>query len=401
MSAPLTTTDKAPARYPRERADYVDPAPALLDGPAISPLLFAGGSTGWLVTGYEEAKAVLRDQRLSAERWRGDDTLRVMTDEMRERQKSQPGGFLSMDPPEHGRYRSLLTRYFTLRRMRALQPRIERVVEQCLDALEEAGRPADLVRHVALPIPSLVICEMLGAPYEDREVFQTASAQLLHQEATPEEIRAAVTTLDEFIGGLITAKRAVPQDDLISALTSSSDLSDAEILGVARLLLVAGHETTTNMLSLGVFTLLRHPEQMRRLREDDSLLPGAVEEMLRYLSIVNAFPVRTALEDVTVAGVTIRAGQSVAVSIPAVNRDPALVEEPGALDVGRPRSSHLAFGYGIHQCLGQHLARIELVAGYRGLLSRFPGLRLAVAPEEVPMRTDMIIYGAHELPVTW
>ena len=401
MSASPTATHEPPPRYPKERADYVDPAPALLTGPAISPLTFAGGSTGWLVTGYREGREVLLDPRFSAQRWRGDDTVRPIPRRVREQRGNGPGSFIVMDAPEHSRYRSRLAGHFTLRRMRALEPRITEIVTQCLDALEAAGKPADLVRHFALPIPSLVICEMLGVPYAERETFQKASAQLLRQDATVEQIDDAIGTLDDFIGGLIKVKRDAPRDDLISSLTSGTDLSDAEINGISRLLLIAGHETTTNMLSLGTFTLLQHPDQMRRLREDDSLIPGAVEELLRYLRIVNAFPVRIALEDVTVAGVRIAAGQSVAVSIPAVNRDPALVDEPGSLDVTRPRSSHLAFGFGIHQCLGQHLARIELAAGYRGLLGRFPGLRLAVAPEDVPMRSDMIIYGAHELPVTW
>ncbi|MFD7922652.1 cytochrome P450 [Streptomyces sp. NPDC059740] len=400
MSTTSTEPDSLP-RYPRERADFVDPQPSLLTGPPVSPLRFAGGSTGWLVTGYREAREVLQHPALSAERWRGDDTIRVISPELRKKSVDRPGAFLTMDAPKHTRYRSQLTRYFTVRRIRALEPRVDEIVAQCLDALEEAGQPADLVHHYALPIPSLVICEMLGVPYAERATFQQASADLLRQDVDPGVLEKAVETLDAFMTSLVEARRSHPQDDLISTLATSTDLSDEEIVGVSRLLLVAGHETTTNMLSLGTFTLLQQPEQMRRLREDDSLVPGAVEELLRYLSIVNAFPVRIALEDVTIGEVTVRAGESVAVSVPAANRDPALVEDPQTLDVGRGRSSHLAFGYGIHQCLGQHLARIELAAGYRGLLRRFPHLRLAVAPEEVPMRSDMVIYGAHELPVAW
>jgi cytochrome P450 len=400
-SATDSTTHEAAPQYPRERDNYLDPPSALVTGPPVSPLTFVGGSTGWLVTGFHEAREVLLDPRFSAERWRGDDTVRVISPTVRKNRGNGPGSFLAMDAPEHSRYRGLLTRYFTVRRIRALQPRIDDIVTDCLDALEGAGRPADLVEYFALPIPSLVICEMLGVPYAERETFQQASALVMRQDETGTLFDQGMRTLADFIDGLIRAKRAHPRDDLISYLAADSTLSDVEINNIARLLLVAGHETTTNMLSLGAFALLRNPEQMRRLREDDSLVPAAVEELLRYLSIVNAFPVRIALEDVTVGDVTIRAGQSVAVSIPAANRDTALVEEPHTLDVGRPRSHHLAFGYGIHQCLGQHLARIELTAGYRGLLGRFPRLRLAVPPEEVPMRSDMVIYGAHELPVSW
>ncbi|MET7902369.1 cytochrome P450 [Streptomyces sp. NPDC005355] len=401
MNAPMPTAHDDLPSYPGERDDYVNPARALLIGPPVSPLRFVGGSTGWLVTGYREAREVLLDPRFSAERWRGDDTVRPVPEWVRENKSSGTGSFLFMDAPEHGRYRGLLMRYFTVRRMRELEGRIEAIVTERLDALEAAGKPADLVRHFALPIPSLVICGMLGVPYEERATFQSVAARLLRHDRSNEDFLAGRATLAAFIGALITAKRKEPQDDLISKLTAVAELTDAEIIGIAALLLVAGHETTTNMLSLGTFALLRDPEQLRRLRADDSLVPGAVEELLRYLSIVNAFPVRIALEDVVVGGVTVKAGESVAVSIPAANRDAALVEDPGTLDVGRPRSSHLAFGYGIHQCLGQHLARTELAAAYRGLLGRFPGLRLAVAPEEVPMRGDMVIYGAHELPVTW
>lgn len=407
MNAPMPTTHDdlrdlhdLPS-YQNDRDDYVNPARALLTGPPISPLRFAGGSAGWLVTGYHEAREVLRDSRFSAERWRGDDTMRKIPESIRRERSSGAGSFLGMDAPEHGHYRGQLTRYFTVRRMRELEARVEDIVTNQLDALEAAGKPADLVQHFALPIPSLVICEMLGVPYEEREFFQAIAAQQLRQDRTDEEFIAGKTALDDFLLTLVEAKRKEPQDDLISLLTAVDEFNDEEICGIAGLLLIAGHETTTNMLSLGTFALLRQPEQFERLRADESLLPTAVEELLRYLSIVNAFPVRIALEDVVVGGVTVKAGQSVAVSVPAVNRDPALVDDPGTLDVGRPRSSHLAFGYGIHQCLGQHLARIELVSGYRGLIRRFPGLRLAVPPEEVRMRSDMIIYGAHELPVTW
>ncbi|MCQ8187431.1 cytochrome P450 [Streptomyces rugosispiralis] len=407
MNAPMPTThddlrdlQDLPS-YPKERDDYINPARALLTGPPVSPLRFAGGSTGWLVTGYHEAREVLRDPRFSAERWRGDDTMRPVPESIRRDRSSGAGSFLAMDAPQHGHYRGQLTRYFTVRRMRELEARIEDIVADQLDALEAAGKPADLVRHFALPIPSLVICEMLGVPYEERELFQSVAARLLRQDRTDAEFVAGKTELDTFLGALVEAKRKDPRDDLISLLTAVDEFGDEEIGGIAGLLLIAGHETTTNMLSLGTFALLRDPEQLERLRADESLLPQAVEELLRYLSIVNAFPVRIALEDVVVGDVTVTAGQSVAVSVPAANRDPALVDDPDTLDVGRPRSSHLAFGYGIHQCLGQHLARIELVAGYRGLLRRFPGLRLAVPPEEVRMRSDMVIYGAHELPVTW
>ncbi|GAA2354046.1 cytochrome P450 [Streptomyces violaceusniger] len=401
MHTPTCPAHEALPTYPREREDYVNPPTTLLGGPPISPLRFIEGSVGWLVTGYHEARQVLSDPRFSAERWRGDDTVQPVPAWIRSNRGNGPGTFMVMDPPYHGYYRSQLTRYFTVKRARELETRIEEIVAGGLDSLEAAGRPADLVQHFALPVPSLVICELLGVSYEERKAFQSVAARIMRQDLNDADYHDVRVSLVEFLDALIKSKRKQPGSDLISELTAHTELSDEEIMGIAAQLLVAGHETTMNMLSLGTFTLLRNPDQTRRLRADPSLIPGAVEELLRYLAILNAFPVRIAQEDAVIGGVTVRAGQSVAVSVPAVNRDPALVDDPDTLDVGRPRSAHLAFGYGIHQCLGQHLARTELVAGYRGLLDRFPGLELAIPMEKVRMRTDMVVYGIHELPVTW
>jgi cytochrome P450 len=306
-----------------------------------------------------------------------------------------------MDPPYHGYYRSMLTRYFTVRRAREMAGRIEAIVHESLDTLEAAGKPADLVHNFALPLPSIVICEILGVSYEQRQVFQKVAARVMRQDLNDHEYEEVRVALVQFLDQLISSKRKSPGSDLISELTVVPELRNEEIMGIAAQLLVAGHETTMNMLSLGAFMLMRHPEQADLLRADPSRIPDAVEELLRYLSILNAFPVRIALEDVVVGEATIQAGQSVAVSIPAVNRDPALVDDPQLFDVERPPSAHLAFGYGVHQCLGQHLARTELTAGYRGLLERFPRLALAVPVEELRMRSDMVVYGVHELPVTW
>ncbi|MGX1914122.1 cytochrome P450 [Streptomyces phaeochromogenes] len=401
MKAPTCPAHQDLPSYPREREDYVDPPAVLRGGPPVSPLRFVEGSIGWLVTGYHEARQVLSDPRFSAERWRGDDTVQPIPAWIRSNRGNGPGTFMVMDPPKHGRYRSLLTRYFTVKRARDLQARVEDIVVEGLDTLEAAGHPADLVRHFALPVPSLVICELLGVPYEERRTFQSVAASIMRQDLGEAAYDEARVTLVRFFDALIKSKRQRPGSDLISELTSGTELRNEEIMGIGAQLLVAGHETTMNMLSLGAFTLLRNPEQTRKLRADPSLIPGAVEELLRYLSILNAFPVRIALEDAVIGGATVRAGQSVAISVPTVNRDPALVDDPDTFDVGRPRSAHLAFGYGIHQCLGQHLARTELVAAFRGLLDRFPALELAVPVEKVRMRTDMVVYGVHELPVTW
>ncbi|MGH8881422.1 MAG: cytochrome P450, partial [Stackebrandtia sp.] len=200
---------------------------------------------------------------------------------------------------------------------------------------------------------------------------------------------------------LVTRKRAEPTDDLLSDLAKDEELSDDELAGMGFLLLIAGHETTANMLALGTFALLEHPEQAALLRADAGLIPNAVEELLRYLSIIHIGARRVAAEDIDLDGRLIKAGDPVVISVAAANRDASKFDDPGELDVTRRTTGHLTFGHGVHQCLGQQLARIEMRIGFESLLRRYPGLRLAVKPSEVPLRTDMAIYGVHELPVTW
>ncbi|MDR8413471.1 cytochrome P450 [Nonomuraea sp. 3-1Str] len=367
-------------------------------------LTFADGHEGWLATGYTAVRAVLADPRFSNRPEHIHPTIparAAVAKELREKAFVPPGFFLRMDAPEHTRYRKLLTGQFTVRRMKQLEPRIEEITHARLDAMEAAGKPADLVEQFALPIPSLVICELLGVPYGDRERFQRDSKALLALESGAAEVMDAMTSMTSYLGELIRRRRAEPRDDLISGLAQGGELADDELTGVAFLLLVAGHETTANMLGLGTYALLRNPDQLAAMRDDPSVVDNGVEELLRYLTIIHIGPIRTALEDVEVEGVAIAKGQSVALSLPVANRDSARFPGGDTLDVTRPAGGHLTFGHGIHQCLGQQLARIEMRIGYRALLRRFPGLRLAVPPEEVPMRTDMSIYGVHRLPVTW
>jgi cytochrome P450 len=299
----------------------------------------------------------------------------------------------------------MLTRYFTVRRMQALIPRIERIVADHLDAMERTGPPVDLVQAFALPIPSLVICELLGIPYSDRESFQQWTATLLSLDADDDAVLAAFEALRQYMLELVATKRAQPDDALISTLIAQGDqdiaLTDQELAGIGRLLLVAGHETTANMLGLGTYTILCHPNQLRILREHPDSIDRAVEELLRYLTIVQFGTVRVAREDVEIDGQHIRSGETVVVSLPAANRDPAQFPDPHVLDLTRKPSQHVAFGHGVHQCLGQQLARVEMEIALPALFQRFPSLRLAVPPEQVPMRDDMAIYGVHALPLTW
>jgi cytochrome P450 len=310
-----------------------------------------------------------------------------------------------MDPPEHTRYRRMLTRYFTVRRMGELAPRIEQVVSEHLDAMERSGPPADLVPAFARPIPSLVICELLGVPYEDKAMFQRCTSTLLTLGASEDEIAAARDELWQYMLGLVAAKRRHPDGALLGTLiqTELEDgaLTDERLAGIGQLLLAAGHETTANMLALGTYALLSYPDQLSALREEADLADSAVEELLRYLTIVQFGTVRVARQDVDFVGQRIRAGETVVASLAAADRDPVHFPEPDDLDLARPASQHVAFGHGIHQCLGQQLARVEMKVAYGALFRRFPRLRLAVRPDEVPMRDDMFIYGVHRLPVAW
>ncbi|MDQ7810085.1 cytochrome P450 [Amycolatopsis sp. A133] len=387
--------DAGPFDPPREITRLRDARP-------VSPLVFPDGHEGWLVTGYEEVRQMMADTRFSS---RLDlDVIHVPYETgmpaATEPSPQMPGMFVAMDPPDHSRLRRKLTGAFTVKRMKQLEEHIAGIVERQLDHLAQLTPPVDLVKEFALPVPSLVICELLGVPYADRDTFQANSAQFMLREQTLEEKMGAYIALNTYLSELVTSKRAEPGEDILSDLARHDDLTVEELAGAAFLLLLAGHETTANMLSLGTFALLEHPEQRTELSADPELLPGAVEELLRYLSVADIF-FRYATEDLELGGETITKGSTVVVSLLAANHDPRRFENPGTLDIRRNARGLLSFGHGVHQCLGQQLARIEMRAGFEGLLRRFPTLALAVPAEEVKLRTDMNIYGVHELPVTW
>lgn len=370
----------------------------------VSRLAFPDGKVGWLLTRHQDVRALLADDRFSSDRRRASSPVRRFPIR-RDEPAVRAGSLIGMDPPEHTRYRRMLTRYFTVRRMRELAPRIEQIVSEHLGAMERSGPPADLVPAFARPIPSLVICELLGVPYEDRVTFQRCTSTLLRLDAAEDAILAARDELWQYMLGLVATKRRHPDGALLGSLIQAgvpdAALSDGRLAGIGLLLLVAGHETTANMLALGTYALLRHPDQLRALCEDAALADRAVEELLRYLTIVQFGTVRVAREDVDIAGRRIRAGETVVASLAAANRDPAQFPEPDELDLARPASQHVAFGHGIHQCLGQQLARVEMTIAYPALFRRFPALHLTVPPSQVPMRDDMFIYGVHRLPVAW
>ncbi|GAA4892133.1 cytochrome P450 [Streptomyces coeruleoprunus] len=373
-----------------------DPPAELIDarrhGP-ISRCTHPGGKPGWLITGYDMVRSVLADPRFSSRK----DLMNVVDFEL---PPAPPGEFLLMDDPEHSRYRKPLVGKFTVRRMRLLTERIEQITADCLDAMEKAGPPVDLVTAFAKPIPTIVICEILGVPYEDRASFQEQIDTFMGGEVSDEELIAAYTATQEYLAQLVAAKRADPTDDILSELTDS-DLTDEELKGISLILLAAGFDTTANMLSLGTFALLQNPEQLAALRADPTLTDGAVEELLRYLSVAKTFH-RTALEDVELGGHTIKAGTTVVLSYHTANHDPDRFTDPHTLDLRRQAAGHLAFSHGIHQCLGQQLARVEMRVAFRALLDRFPTLRLAVPAAEVRLRPETAdIFGVKSLPVAW
>jgi cytochrome P450 len=409
----MTNTDAAPEHpnvphgLPADRdAGPFDPPrqiTLLRDARPVSPLLFPDGHEGWLVTGYDAVRQVMADTRFSSRQDIGVLHVPYETPGMpaaTEPSPQVPGLFISMDPPDHTRLRRMLTGAFTVRRMAALEEHIGEIVERQLDELARLTPPVDLVREFALPVPSLVICELLGVPYADRETFQTNSATFLEKDVALDDKMAAYGALTAYLAELVTGKRAEPGDDLLSDLARHDDLTVEELTGIAFLLLLAGHETTANMLALGTFALLEHPGQLAELRADPELLPGAVEELMRYLSITDTF-YRYATDDIEIGGETIPEGSTVVVSLLAANRDPLRFADPDTLDIHRRARGHLSFGHGVHQCLGQQLARIEMRAGFGGLLRRFPTLALAVPAGDVRLKSDMNIYGVHELPVTW
>ncbi|WP_433570354.1 cytochrome P450 [Streptomyces sp. CA-251247] len=399
-------TDAAPAAEPVQLP--IDrPAGCPFDPPGelarlreqdpLRPMRYPDGHIGWLATGHSAVRALAADPRFSSRY----ELLHYPFPGagVSELPPAPVGDLTGIDPPEHTRYRRLLAGRFTVRRMRALTARVEEITTDHLDAMERHGGPVDLVQAYAHPVPALMICELLGVPDADRAAFQTLAAAVSGLEVTEEEQFAACTALQDTMRELVAAKRARPTDDLLSDLTNS-DLSDAELAGIGGFLLAAGLDTTANMIGLGAFALLSHPAQADALRTDPALAETAVEELLRYLSIAHT-GVRAALEDVELEGRLISAGDSVTVSVQAANRDPAKFADPDTLDLRRKATGHLAFGHGIHQCLGQQLARVELRVALPALFTRFPALRLAVPPQDVPLRTGMNIHGVHRLPVAW
>jgi cytochrome P450 len=358
------------------------------------------GRIVWLVSGYANVRQVITDQRFS----------RAMAVAPGQAQPGfemfAAGSINGMDPPEHTRLRKLVASAFTRRRAEALRPRVASIVNRLIDAMLDWPQPVDLAAGFSLPLPAQVICEMLGVPAADTGQFHAWSDTVMGDwQRDSDEIMTALAELYGYFGRLIEIKRAQPADDLVSALIAARDdtdrLSEQELTVMCCTLLIGGHETTANQINLSLLLLFDHPGQVAKLRADPGLIPGAVEELLRYARLGGLAPARVASEDVAIGGVTIPAGEQVIPLFATANRDPSVFADPDRFDVTRDAASHLSFGAGVHHCLGAQLARVELQEAFRGLIGRLPGLRLAVPASELEFKPGMAIHSLRELPVLW
>jgi cytochrome P450 len=360
------------------------------------------GVTAWAATRHEDIRAILSDPRFSSNR-RDPNFPRLRPeppppDDARKM-------LLDMDQPQHGAARRAVLGEFTLKRMNALGPRIQQIVDEHIEAMLAGPRPVDLVHALALPVPSLVICEMLGVPYSDHDFFQSRSAAMVSHKTPPEVIMQSFGEVMAYLRKLVTEKEQSLPDDLlgrqIQKAREEGTYDREDMVNMAFLLLIAGHETTANMISLSTLVLLQNPEKLAAIQKDPAKTLGAVDELLRYFTIAETALGRVAIQDVEIGGVLIRAGEGVLTLANTGNRDPEVFENADELDLERSARNHLAFGFGPHQCLGQSLARLELQIVLDTLFRRIPGLRLAVPAEEVSFKNESTIYGIFELPVTW
>jgi cytochrome P450 len=387
---PAPRAAHCPLRPPTEFADW-------RNEPGLQRALWNGQQV-WSVSRYQDIRAALVDPRLSAE------TLPDLFESSSDGEK--PVIFARTDDPEHHRLRRMMTSQFTFRRTEAMRPQIQKLVDDYLDAMIDKGPPADIVRDFALPVPSMVIALLLGVPPEDLELFQRNTSLGLDVKSTDEERAQGFIAMYAYIQELVPRKERDPGDDLISRLitdyVATGQLDYNTVAVNAVIMMQAGHETTANMIGLGTVALLEHRSIFERLGQTDdaAVIANAIEELMRYLSIVHAQVDRIATEDLILGGQQIHTGDRLLMNLPAGNWDPEFVDSPDALDIARNARGHLAFGYGTHQCIGANLARVEMQVAFATLARRLPGLQLAVPPDELRFK-EADIYGMKELPVTW
>ncbi|WP_327672717.1 MULTISPECIES: cytochrome P450 [unclassified Streptomyces] len=403
-------TEPLPPGFPLERPATapLDPPPSHLqlrtDQRLARVSIYDGRLQPYLVTRYEDARAVLGSDAFST-----DPTPRPGMPEFpswREGQQQGPRGFFkSYDEPVHSLMRKALTREFMVKRINALRPGIERLTGELLDEMTAKGSSADLVEQFALPLPSLVICDLLGVPYEDHDFFQQHAKVFVDFAATPDQVVQAQKELGEYLDVLVARKRAEPGDDVVTRLAGQVDagaISARDAADLAAFVLFAGHETTANMISLSVVALLHNPDQIPTLLAGPQEAANATEELLRYLTIVHGGVRRYTVKEVEIAGITLQPGDGVIVPLGLANRDPEVFGDPDRLDLQRANArQHVAFSYGIHQCLGQPLARAEMQIVLPEIFRRLPDLRITVPLDEIDFKQNTFVYGLNSLPITW
>ncbi|MDC8994670.1 cytochrome P450 [Mycobacterium marinum] len=410
LASPSPETASGIPDYPMSRSAGCPFAPppgvmALAGAKPLTRVRIWDGSTPWLITGYEQVRELFSDSRVSV-----DDRLPGFPHwnaGMLSTVHKRPRSVFTADGEEHTRFRRMLSKPFTFKRVEALRPTIQQITDEHIDAMLAGPQPADLVAKLALPVPSLVISQLLGVPYEDAEMFQHHANVGLARYATGADTVKGAMSLHKYLAELVEAKMANPAEDAVSDLAERVKAGELSVKEAAQLgtgLLIAGHETTANMIGLGVLALLVNPDQAGILRDaqDPKIVANAVEELLRYLSIIQNGQRRVAHEDIHIGGETIRAGEGIIIDLAPANWDAHAFTEPDRLYLHRAGAErNVAFGYGRHQCVGQQLARAELQIVYRTLLQRIPTLTLATALEDVPFKDDRLAYGVYELPVTW
>ncbi len=384
-------------RLPFQR-EGLDPVAALdrrRSREPVTRLMRFGGLNVWLVTGYTQARAVLADTTSYS-----NDIRRLVASEGSSAAHSI-GGLGLTDPPTHTRLRGLLTPEFTMRRLSRLRPRIEQIVDDRLAALAAGGPVVDLVQEFAFPVPFLTICELLGVDPEDRDRFRELGAARFDLSTGGVGLFGAASRSREFLFEVVARQRAEPGEGLIGTIIRErgEEIDDLDLAGLADGVFLGGYETTASMLALGALALVQDADAMALAAGDDRCLDLVVEEMLRYLSVVQTSFPRFARHDLDLFGKKVSAGDAVLISLVGANRDPGLTPDPARFDPDRRADSHLAFGHGFHRCVGAELARMELRAAFRGIARRFPDLALAVHPDDLSFRRMSVVYGVESLPV--
>ena len=403
------TISDAP-EYPMGRAAGCPFAPppevmALAAARPLSRVKIWDGSTPWLITGYEEVRSLFSDSRVSVDDRRPG--FPHWNEGMLSTVHKRPRSVFTADGEEHTRFRRMLSKPFTFKRVEGLRPAIQQITDDAIDAMLAGPQPGEIVSALALPVPSLVISQLLGVPYEDAEMFQHHANVGLARYAAAEDTMKGAMSLHKYLAALVEAKMENPAEDAVSDLAERVKAGELSVKEAAQLgtgLLIAGHETTANMIGLGVLALLQYPEQAAVLRETDDpkVVANAVEELLRYLSIIQNGQRRVAAEDIDIAGEVIRAGEGIIIDLAPANWDAEEFAEPDRLYLHRSGAGqHVAFGYGRHQCVGQQLARAELQIVFHTLFRRVRTLELAASIDDIPFKHDRLAYGVYELPVTW